>query len=102
MAVFRVKKTKNYTVMSNTHLRDDKLTLKAKGLLSQILSLPEDWRYSIAGLTKLNSDGKDAVRSAIRELEKAGYIERRKIQDEHGHFLVEYTIYEIPPDSEVG
>lgn len=100
MPVFRVKKTKNYTVMSNKHLRDKHLSLKAKGLLSQILSLPDDWDYSIEGLAKLNDVGRDAIRSAIRELENAGYIERRKKKDEHGQFFVEYIIYEIPPDSE--
>lgn len=73
MAVFRVEKNKGYTVMSNHHLRDRDLSLKAKGLLSQMLSLPEDWDFTLAGLSRINRESIDAIRSAIRELEEAGY-----------------------------
>ena len=76
MAVFRVERTNNYTVMSNYHLRDKNLSLKAKGLLSQMLSLPEDWDYTLAGLARINAEGKDAIRAAVVELEKAGYIKK--------------------------
>lgn len=97
MAVFRVEKSKNYTVMSNHHLKNSELSLRAKGLLSQILSLPEDWDYTIAGLAKINKEGKDAVRAAIQELEKAGYIERRQTMDAGGKFSGnEYVVYECP------
>lgn len=75
MAVFRVERTHNYTVMSNYHLRDKSLSLKAKGLLSQMLSLPEDWNYTLAGLARINAEGKDAIRAAVVELEKAGYVQ---------------------------
>ena len=81
MAVFRVERTSDYTVMSNYHLRDKRLSLKAKGLLSQMLSLPEDWDYTLAGLCYINRESKDAIRTAIRELEQAGYIRRRQTID---------------------
>ena len=74
MAVFRVERTQGYTVMSNYHLRDKSLSLKAKGLLSQMLSLPEDWDYTLSGLAVINRESKDAIRSAVNELEKAGYM----------------------------
>ena len=75
MAVFRVEKNKSYTVMSNHHLRNRTLSLKAKGLLlSQMLSLPEDWDYTLAGLASINKESKDAIRTAVRELEEAGYV----------------------------
>ena len=74
MAVFRVEKNKGYTVMSNHHLRNKELSLKAKGLLSQMLSLPEDWDYTLAGLSLINRESIDAIRTAVWELEKAGYI----------------------------
>ena len=73
MPVFRVERNKGYTVMSNYHLRDKSLSLKAKGLLSQILSLPEDWDYTLSGLCYINRERKDAIRSAVNELERAGY-----------------------------
>ena len=76
MAVFRVEKNKGYTVMSNHHLRNKELSLKAKGLLSQMLSLPEDWDYTLAGLSLINREKIDAIREAVRELENAGYIQR--------------------------
>lgn len=97
MAVFRVERTRNYTVMSNHHLRDKNLSLKAKGLLSQMLSLPEDWDYTLAGLSHINRESKDAIRSAVNELEKAGYVQRRQTTDASGKFSTnEYIIYECP------
>ena len=97
MAVFRVEKSKDYTVMSNHHLRNSNLSLRAKGLLSQILSLPDGWDYTIAGLAKINKEGKDAVRAAVQELEQAGYIERRQKMDAGGKFSSnEYVVYESP------
>ena len=86
MPVFRVERNKGYTVMSNYHLRDKSLSLKAKGLLSQILSLPEDWDYTLSGLCYINRESKDAIRSAVNELERAGYIERHQTTDESGKF----------------
>ena len=76
MAVFRVERTQNYTVMSNYHLRDRRLSLKAKGLLSLMLSLPEDWDYTLSGLARISLEGKDAIRAAVVELEQAGYVQR--------------------------
>ena len=97
MAVFRVERNKGYTVMSNHHLRNKDLTLKAKGLLSQMLSLPEDWDYTLAGLSHINRESIDAIRTAVWELEKAGYITRRQGRDEKGKMTaIEYTIYEQP------
>ena len=97
MAVFRVERTQNYTVMSNRHLRDKSLSLKAKGLLSQMLSLPEDWDYTLAGLARINCEGRDAIRAAVSELEKAGYVTRSRIRNEKGHLLgTEYVIREQP------
>ena len=78
MAVFRVEKNSGYTVMSNHHLRNRALSLKAKGLLSQMLSLPEDWDYTLQGLARINRESIDAIRQAIRELEQAGYIQRSR------------------------
>ena len=103
MAVFRVERTSDYTVMSNYHLRDKRLSLKAKGLLSQMLSLPEDWDYTLAGLCYINRESKDAIRTAIRELEEAGYIRRRQTIDSGGKFAGnEYTIYERPQEPPSG
>lgn len=97
MAVFRVERTTGYTVMSNHHLRNKDLTLKAKGLLSQMLSLPEDWDYTLAGLSYINRESVDAIRTAIWELEKAGYIKRYQGRDERGKMTaIEYVIYEQP------
>ena len=97
MAVFRVERNSGYTVMSNHHLRNKELTLKAKGLLSQMLSLPEDWDYTLAGLSHINRESIDAIRTAAWELEKAGYILRRQGRDEKGKMTaIEYTIYEQP------
>ena len=97
MAVFRVEKNKGYTVMSNHHLRNRELSLKAKGLLSQMLSLPEDWDYTLAGLSLINREKIDAIREAVRELERAGYIVRSRERDEKGRLRgAEYVIYELP------
>ena len=102
MAVFRVERNKGYTVMSNHHLRNRDLTLKAKGLLSQMLSLPEDWDYTLAGLSHINRESIDAIRTAVWELEKAGYITRRQGRDEKGKMTaIEYTIYEQPQPPEL-
>ena len=101
MAVFRVERTHNYTVMSNYHLRDKNLSLKAKGLLSQMLSLPEDWDYTLVGLARINAEGKDAIRAAVVELEKAGYVQRRQTTDKAGKFGAnEYIIREYPVSHE--
>lgn len=101
MAVFRVEKTKDYTVMSNHHLRNSKISLKAKGLLSQMLSLPEGWDYTLAGLASINREGEDAISAAVKELEQHGYIRRRRTQKPDGTFSgIEYVIYEEPVSSE--
>ena len=81
MAVFRVERNTGYTVMSNHHLRNKELSLKAKGLLSQMLSLPEDWDYTLAGLSYINRESIDAIRTAVWELEKAGYVRRLNYLD---------------------
>ena len=97
MSVFRVEKTKGYTVMSNHHLRNHTLSLKAKGLLSQMLSLPDDWDYTLQGLAQINKESIDAIREAVRELERAGYIKRSRERDERGCLRgTVYTIYEQP------
>ena len=97
MSVFRVEKNKGYTVMSNHHLRNHALSLKAKGLLSQMLSLPEDWDYTLQGLAQINKESIDAIREAVRELERAGYIKRGRERDERGCLRgTVYTIYEQP------
>ena len=97
MAVFRVERNTGYTVMSNHHLRNKELSLKAKGLLSQMLSLPEDWDYTLAGLSHINREKIDAIREAVKELEKAGYIVRSRERDEKGRLRgADYIIYEQP------
>ena len=82
MAVFRVERTSDYTVMSNYHLRGQTPQLEGQGLLSQMLSLPEDWDYTLAGLCYINRESKDAIRTAIHELERAGYIHRRQTTEQ--------------------
>ena len=95
MTVFRVEKNANYTVMSNEHLRNRDLSLKAKGLLSQMLSLPEEWDYSLEGLSRINREGVDAIRTGIRELEEHGYLERRRLRDGFGRLAgTEYVVHE--------
>ena len=97
MAVMRVEKSANYTVMSNHHLDDPRLSLKAIGLLSKILRLPDDWDYTLEGLARICKEGKDAIRSAIVELERAGYIERRQTHAADGSFAGnEYIVHEAP------
>ena len=97
MAIFRVERNKGYTVMSNHHLRNKELSLKAKGLLSQMLSLPEDWDYTLAGLSFINREKIDAIREAVKELERAGYIVRSRERDEKGRLRgTDYVIFEQP------
>lgn len=99
MSIFRVEKNKNYTVISNYHLRDKNLSLRTIGLLSLILSLPESWDYSQAGLAAIVKDGEDSVRSGLKELEKFGYLERERERDENGRMKgVIYHIYETPKE----
>ena len=100
MAVFRIERTRDYTVMSNHHLRNANLSLKAKGLLSMILSLPEEWNYTTRGLASICKEGVDAIGSALKELETAGYIVRRQLRGTNGRITdTEYIIYEQPqPD----
>ena len=97
MAIFRVAKTRDYTVMSNYHLRDKNLSLKAKGLLSLILSLPEDWNYTTRGLAAICKEGVDSIGAALRELESAGYLARHRLRDRSGRISdTEYVVYESP------
>ena len=97
MAVFRIEKTRDYTVMANHHLKNRNLSLKAKGLLSVMLSLPDNWDYTLKGLSLINREGIDAIREAVRELERAGYILRSRSRDEQGRLRgTEYVIYERP------
>ena len=97
MAVFRVEKTRDYTIMANHHLKNRELTLKAKGLMSVLLSLPDDWDYTLKGLACISREGVDAIREAVRELERAGYIVRTRVRNEKGQLTVtEYVIYEQP------
>ena len=97
VAVFRIERNRDYTVMSNHHLRDTELSLKAKGLLSMMLSLPEEWNYTTRGLAAICKEGADCIGSALRELEQAGYIVRSRIRDSKGKIVdVEYIIYETP------
>ena len=99
MAVYRVERTRDYTVMSNYHLKDTSLSLKAKGLLSMFLSFPENWNYSTRGLAVICKEGVDAISAAIKELEKAGYIIRRQLRGGNGRITdTEYIIYERPQE----
>ena len=97
MTIFHVEKNTDYTIMANHHLRDKSLSLKAKGLLSQMLSLPEEWDYTLQGLAYINREQIDAIRQAVHELERAGYIVRTRERDSRGRLRgAEYTIYEEP------
>lgn len=97
MSVFRVHKTANFTVMSNHHFKEKGMSLKAKGLLSLMLSLPDDWNYSVSGLVTLSKDGKDSVMSALAELEEFGYLARNRTTNSKGQFSgIEYHIFESP------
>ena len=106
MAVCRVEKNKNYTTMSNYHLRDPCLSNKARGLLSTMLSLPETWDYTTRGLAKICKDGVDGITAQLKELEQYGYLVRHRIRDSNGRIVdMEYVIYERPhtasPDTEM-
>ena len=95
MAVFRIEKTRDYTVMSNHHLKDRTLTLKSKGLLSMMLSLPDEWNYTTRGLAAICREGVDSIGAALKELETHGYIRRTQLRDEKGKITdTEYVIYE--------
>ena len=97
MAVFRIEKTRDYTVMSNHHLRNTDLSLKAKGLLSFMLSLPEDWDYTMKGLARICKDGIDSISGGIQKLEAHGYLIRERIRNENRQLgSIEYTILEQP------
>lgn len=97
MSVMRVEKNSNYTVMANYHLRDKGISLKAKGLLSVMLSLPAEWDYTLAGLAHISKEGVDAIGTAVKELEYAGYVVRTRRRNEAGQLLdTDYTIYEFP------
>ena len=99
MAVFRVEKTKDFTIMSNHHLRNPKLSLKAKGLLSLMLSLPEDWDYTTKGLAQICKEGVDSIGTALKELERYGYLTRRRLRCANGQLGdIEYTIHETPAE----
>ena len=103
MAVFRIEKTRDYTVMSNHHLRNTELSLKAKGLLSMMLSLPEEWNYTTRGLASICKEGTESIGTALKELERTGYIVRNRLRDSKGKITdVEYVIYETPhkPDTD--
>ena len=97
MAVFRIEKTRDYTVMANHHLRNTELSLKAKGLLSLMLSLPEEWDYTTKGLSRICKDGVDSICTGVRELEDHGYVVRERIRNPKGQLgAIEYTILEQP------
>ena len=97
MSVMRIHKNKNFTVMSNFHFKEKKMSLKAKGLLSLMLSLPDDWDYSVSGLAKLSKDGRDSIMAGLSELEKFGYLKRERVKLDNGQFGgIEYNIFEEP------
>lgn len=96
MAIFRVEKNKNYTTMSNYHLRDKRLSSRARGLLSQMLSLPDDWDFSVEGLVAMNSESWATIRAILKELEQNGYLIREREQDEKGRFKYSYVVLEKP------
>ena len=99
MAVFRIQKTGNYTIMSNHHLNNKALSLKAKGLLSLMLSLPDSWDYTTRGLASICKEGVDGICATVRELEAAGYIVRRRVRDASGKVRgMEYTVFEQPQE----
>ena len=103
MAVFRIEKTRDYTVMSNHHLRNKSLSLKAKGLLSLMLSLPEEWDYTTKGLARICKDGVDSICAGVRELEEHGYVIRQRVRNPNGQLgAIEYTILEKPRQPEPG
>lgn len=95
MAKFTIEKTKDYTVMSNYHLRDKNLSYKAKGLLSFMLSLPEDWDYSLAGLCSISKESRDGIRLILKELQEQHYVEIEKVRGDNRYFEYNYLIYEV-------
>lgn len=99
MGVIRVKHTENYTVMANTHLRDPRLSLRAMGLMSKMLSLPDDWDYSVAGLTAIVKEGREAVRKALQELEACGYLIREQGRQGGSFAGYDYTLFEEPQEN---
>lgn len=99
--IFRTLKNQNYTVMSNHHLQNPNLSLKAMGLMSKILSLPDNWRYSVKGLAAYCKDGYESVRTALIELESEGYLVRRQIRNERGHILHTEYIFRESPEMEI-
>jgi len=102
MAVMRVERTDNYTVMANYHLRDKRLSLKAKGLLSVMLSLPPEWDFTLTGLAYISKEGVDAIRAGVKELENCGYVTRKRLRNRVGQLVdTEYTIYEVSQKKEV-
>lgn len=94
--VFRVEKNREFVVMNNRFLRNEKMSLKAKGLLSLCLSLPDDWKYSINGLCAICKESQTAIRSTLKELEEFNHLKRNRLKDEKGHFYYEYVLYELP------
>lgn len=98
MSKIRVNSTKGFTVMSNYHFQDKGISLKAKGLLGLMLSLPSNWDYSVNGLVAIVKENKAAVQSALKELEEHKYLKRTRVQDETGRFDYVYDIYEKPYD----
>ena len=97
MAIFRVAKKNDYTVISNFHLKDKSLSLKAKGLLTVMLSLPDEWNFTTRGLTVILKEGVDCIGATLKELENAGYILRSRLRDEKGRITdTEYLIFESP------
>ncbi|HCJ31335.1 MAG TPA: hypothetical protein DHV70_00335 [Firmicutes bacterium] len=96
ISVFKIEKTKGYTIMSNYHLKDRSLTYKAKGLLSFMLSLPSDWDYSLKGLCAISKESRDGIRSILKELQEHHYLEIEKTRGDKGYFEYNYLIYEIP------
>ena len=96
MSAFKIEKNQNYTVMSNHHLRDRNLSYKAKGLLSFMLSLPDDWDYSLAGLCSISKESRDGIRSILKELQEHHYVEIEKFRGDKGYSEYNYLIYEVP------
>ena len=100
MSVMRIHKNRNYTVISNIHLRDKRMSLKAKGLLTLMLSLPEDWDYSVEGLSAICKENRTAIQSALKELEDCRYLKRTKERNRKGQFDCIYDIFEEPQEEQ--
>lgn len=94
--VFRVEKNREFVVMHNRFLREKEMSLKAKGLLALCLALPDDWNYSLNGLCAICKESQTSIRSALKELESFNYLKRNRMQNDKGHFIYEYVIYELP------